>query len=56
VLGEHLSQHVAVFALTGSGFEAVLPAKLVAVSVNRIPEMRTKSFFMFVFEKLMNEK
>jgi hypothetical protein len=54
VFGEHLSphlqsQHDAVFAFAGSGFGAVLPAKLVAVSVNRIPEMRTKIFFIFVF-------
>jgi hypothetical protein len=60
VLGEHLSPHLQsqyapVFALVGAGVAGVLPAKLVAVSVNRIPEMRTKSFFMFVFEKLINE-
>jgi hypothetical protein len=60
VFGEHLSPHlqsqqVADFAFAGCGVAGVLPAKLVAVSVNRIPEMRTKSFFMFVFEKLMNE-
>jgi hypothetical protein len=53
LFGEHLSPHLqsqqAVLAFTASGFVALLPAKLVAVSVNRIPEMRTKSFFIFVF-------
>jgi hypothetical protein len=61
LFGEHLSPHLqsqqdAVFAFTGAGVAGVLPAKLVAVSVNSSPEMRTKSFFMCVFEKLINEK
>jgi hypothetical protein len=56
VLGEHLSphlqsQHDAVFALTGCGVAGVFPAKLVAVSVNNRPEMKTKIFFIFVFLK-----
>jgi hypothetical protein len=50
-LSPHSQLQQAVLAFAGSDFVAVLPAKLVAVSVNKIPEMRTKSFFMFVFLK-----
>ena len=54
VSGEHLSphlqsQHAAAFA--GAVVAGVLLAKLVAVSVNKRPEMKTKSFFMFVLLK-----
>jgi hypothetical protein len=56
VFGEHLSPHLqsqhAVLAFAGSGVAGVLPAKLVAVSVNKRPEMKTKSFFMFVLSKI----
>jgi hypothetical protein len=49
--GEHLSphlqsQHAADLALTGVFGAGVLLAKLVAVSVNKRPEMKTKSFFI----------
>jgi hypothetical protein len=56
LFGEHLSPHLqsqqAVLAFAGCGVAGVLPAKLVAVSVNSSPEMRTKSFFILVFEKI----
>jgi hypothetical protein len=55
VFGEHLSPHLqsqhADLALTGALVSGVLLAKLVAVNVNKRPEMKTKSFFMFVFLK-----
>ena len=36
-----------------AGFSGVLPAKLVAVSVNKSPEINTNSFFMFVYKKIV---
>ena len=54
--GEHLSPHLqsqqVVLALTGTGFAAESPAKLIAVRVNNSAEVRTKSVFMFRFEKM----